>query len=484
MDSTKEFRVLSLFTGYGGIERGIERTGIRVRTIASVEIEAYAVANLVDKMETGKMVPHPIFTNVKTLPVQPFYRKIDCITGGFPCQPFSAAGNRKADEDPRHLFPYVLRAVKSIRPRYVFLENVFGLLSAKLGGGGWNDPQGTPVLLHVIRELERLGYRAEAGVFSAEEAGAPHQRKRVFILAEELGHSEHDEYSPGSIIGEIERSEEKRRLLKSERTSCRSIDELADSKCDRFGGRSTAIDSLDSERIQVREGESSGENIRCETSRCNRTPRTGNSSNIPLTTSGNDRGHFRESEEGQVQELRESCFGNDQFWDTTSEQCERCEQSRSRERRSKEALRVSSNCGEWPSRPNEEQFCWEEPRVVANTNNGRSGENKQQTKLRTIRVEQPSESSRIQCIEREKCKISKRRDNDTSTVPRKEKCEFEIESELGRTVDGNTCWMDSTIGRMERVDSDQNRIDRIRMCGNGVNPHTAEKAFRILMSRL
>jgi site-specific DNA-cytosine methylase len=68
------------------------------------------------------------------------------------------------------------------------LENVEGIVSAKLQGDGWSDPAGTPVLLHVLRELERVGYRAEAGLFSASvDAGAPHQRKRVFILAHRLG---------------------------------------------------------------------------------------------------------------------------------------------------------------------------------------------------------------------------------------------------------------------------------------------------------
>jgi site-specific DNA-cytosine methylase len=68
------------------------------------------------------------------------------------------------------------------------LENVEGIVSAKLKGDGWSDPAGTPVLLHVLRELERVGYRAEAGLFSASvDAGAPHQRRRVFILAHRVG---------------------------------------------------------------------------------------------------------------------------------------------------------------------------------------------------------------------------------------------------------------------------------------------------------
>jgi DNA (cytosine-5)-methyltransferase 1 len=182
VDTTKQLNTISFFKGYGGIERGIELTGERIKPIASCEIEAYAIANLVAKMEEGALDTHPIWTNAKTFPGEQFLGKVDLFTGGFPCQPFSAAGGRKADEDPRHLWPACIRAIDQFRPQRVLFENVEGLISAKLGGDGWSDPKGTPVLLHVCRELERRGYKTTWGVFSASEAGAPHQRKRVFIL--------------------------------------------------------------------------------------------------------------------------------------------------------------------------------------------------------------------------------------------------------------------------------------------------------------
>tara|TARA_R110002051_G_scaffold246968_1_gene306581 strand:- start:150 stop:866 length:717 start_codon:yes stop_codon:yes gene_type:complete len=98
------------------------------------------------------------------------------LSGGFPCQPFSSAGLRKATEDPRHLFPYILEGIKQCRPAIVFLENVEGIISAKTG-------EGESVLKYVLRSLEEVGYRVTAGLFSAASVGAPHQRKRVFILA-------------------------------------------------------------------------------------------------------------------------------------------------------------------------------------------------------------------------------------------------------------------------------------------------------------
>jgi site-specific DNA-cytosine methylase len=79
-------------------------------------------------------------------------------------------------EDPRHLFPYIAAGIRECQPTVVFLENVEGILSCRTGDG-------EPVLQYVLRTLEEMGYRATAGVFSAAEVGAPHQRKRVYILA-------------------------------------------------------------------------------------------------------------------------------------------------------------------------------------------------------------------------------------------------------------------------------------------------------------
>ena len=162
--------VLSLCTGYGGIERGLELAGFEHRTVAHVEIEAFAAANLVAKMEAGQLVPAPVWSDLKTLPAHCFRDRVDVLTGGYPCQPFSAAGLRKGAEDPRHLWPYIYDHIRTIRPIRCFFENVEGHIS--LG------------LRDVIADLESLGYQTTWGVFSAAEVGAPHQRKRVYILAD------------------------------------------------------------------------------------------------------------------------------------------------------------------------------------------------------------------------------------------------------------------------------------------------------------
>ena len=148
-----------------------------LREICHVEVEAYAIANLCNKMQTGALVPAPIWTDLKTFNFSAFRESMEqgILSGGFPCQPFSLSGKRGGTQDSRHLFPHILEGIKQSRPAIVFLENVEGIISAKTG-------EGESVLKYVLRSLEKVGYRVTAGLFSAAEVGAPHQRKRVFIL--------------------------------------------------------------------------------------------------------------------------------------------------------------------------------------------------------------------------------------------------------------------------------------------------------------
>ena len=168
---------------------GLELAGVQFGRVVYVERECFAAANLAHKIETGELAAGVIHTDVTTFPYERFRDCFDLITGGFPCQPFSNAGKRSADGDPRHLFPHIKNAIRAIQPNRVLLENVEGIISAKLKSNEWADPAGTPVLLHVCRELERIGYEVAWGIFSAAEVGASHQRKRVFILGQ-LANSE------------------------------------------------------------------------------------------------------------------------------------------------------------------------------------------------------------------------------------------------------------------------------------------------------
>jgi DNA (cytosine-5)-methyltransferase 1 len=173
---------VSLCSGYEGIGLGLQRCIPNLRAVAYCEREAFAIANLVAKMENGFLDSAPIFADVRTFPWSSFTRLMagGILSFGWPCQPVSVAGQRKAVDDERWLFDIIADGIAIMQPGMLFAENVEGLLTARM-------PDGSSVFGHCIERLERLHYRVTAGIFSASEVGAPHQRKRIFILANRIG---------------------------------------------------------------------------------------------------------------------------------------------------------------------------------------------------------------------------------------------------------------------------------------------------------
>lgn len=180
----------SLFSGIGGIDLGLRSVVEGLRTVGYVEGEAFCIAHLVAQMEAGELDPAPVFPSFEEVDFRRFSGSVDIVSGGFPCQPFSQAGKRQGVEDPRHLWPGIVRALEVLRPQVAFFENVDGIASAK-------SPGYHSVLHHVLSDLEGLGFRATAGSHSAEEVGAPHRRKRWFILA--VADSEDDHGRSGVV---------------------------------------------------------------------------------------------------------------------------------------------------------------------------------------------------------------------------------------------------------------------------------------------
>ena len=164
---------MALFAGGGGLELGLSLAlGTDYRTIAYVERDATSAAVLAANMERGRLDKAPIWDDVETFTgsvVSPFVDNIDILTAGFPCQPWSVAGQRKGTDDERWLWPLIFRLVREIRPRNIFLENVPGLLH-----GG---------IEHVLGDLASVGFDAEWTSVRASDVGAPHRRERVFCLA-------------------------------------------------------------------------------------------------------------------------------------------------------------------------------------------------------------------------------------------------------------------------------------------------------------
>ena len=166
---------LSICAGIGGLDLGLKRAIPTLRTIAMVEREAFCIRHLATKMEEGALDPCPVYHDLLQFPWDKYRGLVDIISGGFPCQPFSVSGKQQSVNDERHLWPYIRQGVGELRPNVCFFENVDGISRAK-------SPCYHSVLHHVLSDLEDLGYTATAGCFTAEEVGAPHLRKRWFIL--------------------------------------------------------------------------------------------------------------------------------------------------------------------------------------------------------------------------------------------------------------------------------------------------------------
>ena len=158
---------LDLFSGIGGFSLGLESAGL-VKTVAFCDFDNYC-----QKVLKKNFPSVPVYGDIKELNYDRLKAdgidKIDIITGGYPCQPFSVAGRKKGEEDPRHVWPEYFRLIKELRPTWVIGENVGGHI--KLG------------LDSVLENLESEGYTARTFSISASSIGANHQRERVWIIA-------------------------------------------------------------------------------------------------------------------------------------------------------------------------------------------------------------------------------------------------------------------------------------------------------------
>lgn len=159
--------VLSLFAGIGGLELGLERAGMT--TVGQIEIDPYC-----QRVLARHWPGVPRHDDVRT--AIEWWRsehrpRVDVICGGFPCQPFSNAGNMLGLADERWAWPWMEAVIRGIRPRYVLVENVSALVRDERAFGT------------VLGDLHRLGFDAEWATLRASDYGAPHNRERVYLLA-------------------------------------------------------------------------------------------------------------------------------------------------------------------------------------------------------------------------------------------------------------------------------------------------------------
>lgn len=156
----------SLFSGIGGFDLAAEWMGWT--NVFNCEWEEFPRQVLKHHFPNAAQ-----YGDIKELDATAYAGRVDILTGGFPCQPYSLAGKRKGKEDERHLWPQMLRVIRECAPRYVVGENVRGLV-------GWN---GGLVFEEVCSDLEACGYAVQPFLLPACGVGAPHRRDRVWFVA-------------------------------------------------------------------------------------------------------------------------------------------------------------------------------------------------------------------------------------------------------------------------------------------------------------
>lgn len=170
---------LDLFSGIGGFRLGLERNGHKA--VGYVEIDKFARQAYNAMYDTSGEWTATDITTVTDEEWRKFNGSVDIIAGGFPCQAFSIAGKRLGflDRTKGTLFFDIARAAKQIKPRYLFLENVKGLLNHD-GGNTFRT---------ILNTLDELGYDVEWRVLNSKDFGVPQNRERVYIIGHFRGDS-------------------------------------------------------------------------------------------------------------------------------------------------------------------------------------------------------------------------------------------------------------------------------------------------------
>jgi len=167
----EKLRFLDLFAGIGGFRLGLEQAGHEC--IGFCEIDKFARQVYKANFNTEGEVEWHDITKVTDEQVGELRRKVDLITGGFPCQAFSVAGKRRGFNDTRGtLFFEIARLAKILKPRYLLLENVKGLL----------NHAGGDTFFTILNTLGELGYWVEWQLLNSKDFGVPQNRERVFII--------------------------------------------------------------------------------------------------------------------------------------------------------------------------------------------------------------------------------------------------------------------------------------------------------------
>ena len=288
-------KIGSLCTGYGGLDMAVEAF-FDADLVWCAEIDKYAsqlITTRFDKPNLGDI------KQINWDTVEP----IDILTAGYPCQPFSTAGQRKGTDDQRHIWPQIIKAISILRPSIIILENVRGHLSL-----GFKD---------VLKDLAENGYDARWQIVRASDVGAPHQRARLFIIAYPKGRwsriessripqgnarlSCNSEFIANTDSDRSQISDQRRQPSKSQLTSFSEKESITNSNSDARTESRRAISFLSATSVGSQRGQDERQ-TRCECRSCSEIASdTNNTRRIGLLQRSSQR--FNSSDEMCVQDI-------------------------------------------------------------------------------------------------------------------------------------------------------------------------------------
>lgn len=230
-----EMRHASLFSGIGGFDLAADWMGWE--NVLQCEIDPFCQKALHHHFPTTTL-----YGDIREIDGTKYRGAIDVLTGGFPCQPFSAAGRRRGTEDNRFLWPEMLRVIREVQPTWIVAENVRGITSIDNG----------MVFERVCSELEEAEYEVQPFCIPACAVGAPHKRERIWFVANrytgqqestqetlQSGRDAHD----GTPIAPSNRANVERERGERSGSGCgKSEAEIGDGDCDATNANDTRLE--------------------------------------------------------------------------------------------------------------------------------------------------------------------------------------------------------------------------------------------------
>ena len=283
-------RHVDLCSGIGGFALGFQWAELS-KPVLFCDIEPWS-----RKILAKHWPDVPIAEDVKELANDPNGLIPDCdiLTAGYPCQPFSVAGQRRGTEDDRHIWPFIFTIIKAKRPSFCVFENVFGHVSMGLD--------------EVLSDLEGEGYATRPFIVPACATDAPHRRDRLWIICRNVGDTKHDGSSTTKVTGSIREASKHHTQGQSKTEQSERASQSRDSGGLGESTRAEYVGNSESKRHERRtDAEREGPENKQEQRLGVRGKPSGSSEDVAYSQSmhSDGSGEHTQQSEGQVSELGE-----------------------------------------------------------------------------------------------------------------------------------------------------------------------------------